>query len=129
MSVVLVDAEAPHYPHCDPRVLHAPGECEFCDLHPVAQTNRTTAGVNFTGHSDPLKLLCPADVARGFKRAHDWPGNRPHKRRPTSGFWAFLLHGRVCPRCEEYRTGSWGRDYVCDVCEFVEWYDYVKERR
>ena len=69
------------FPHCDPRILHTKGECEFCDAHPEWQELREHWGIAFTGHKptkDDLReeLPCPADFNRG--EAHKiWPGNRP----------------------------------------------------
>jgi len=48
MNADLRTAEAP--PHCDSRVLHAPGECEFCDQRPEWQALRQAWGIAFTGH-------------------------------------------------------------------------------
>lgn len=67
------------FPHCDERVLHSPGECVYCDMHPDAQQSRISRKVNFTGHTDADKTLCPADIARGIAGAHVWHGNRPTK--------------------------------------------------
>lgn len=39
------------FPHCDQRVLHQPGECEFCDRHSEWQELREKWGIAFTGHS------------------------------------------------------------------------------
>ena len=39
------------FPHCDQRVLHAPGECEFCDMNPEWQQLREAWGICFTGHA------------------------------------------------------------------------------
>ncbi len=65
------------YPHCDPRVLHAPGLCEFCDMHPEWQELRKTWGVAFTGdRSNPKAELCPAEKARPLETIEAWPGNR-----------------------------------------------------
>lgn len=69
------------FPHCDPRVLHAPGECEFCDKHDEWQALRMAWGIAFTGwEPDPEKkeLPCPANFARGDK-CQIWPGNKPQK--------------------------------------------------
>lgn len=44
------------YPHCDSRVLHAPGECEFCDTHPIWQELRRAWGIAFTGHQPRASL-------------------------------------------------------------------------
>lgn len=66
------------YPHCDSRVLHAPGECDYCDQHPDWQALRAEGWrINFTGHADPDKAPCPSDAQRGLGGAHIWPGNRP----------------------------------------------------
>jgi hypothetical protein len=40
--------EAP-FPHCDQRVLHAPGSCQYCDAYPKYQELRVAWGINFTG--------------------------------------------------------------------------------
>lgn len=66
------------FPHCDERVLHAPYECSICDEYAsAAQNARINRGINFTGHTDANKTLCPADIARGLNGAHVWHGNRP----------------------------------------------------
>ncbi len=65
------------FPHCDPRVLHAPGECEFCDMRPEWQELRQSWGINFTGKNDPEKVQCPAEKARGIDSINRWGGNRP----------------------------------------------------
>lgn len=44
------------YPHCDPRILHKPGECEYCDKSPEWQELRKAWGIAFTGH-DPARWL------------------------------------------------------------------------
>lgn len=67
------------FPHCDERVLHKPGNCQYCDMYPEAQQKRVDERVNFTGHTDADKRLCPADIARGIGNAHMWHGNRPSK--------------------------------------------------
>lgn len=43
--------ELSRFPHCDQRVLHAPGECEFCDMNPMWQELRKAWGIAFTGHA------------------------------------------------------------------------------
>lgn len=63
--------------HCDSRILHAPGECQFCDRHPIWQALRLAWGIAFTGYLPKDKELpCPADNARG-STVHVWPGNQP----------------------------------------------------
>lgn len=69
------------YPHCDTRVLHAPGECEYCDQCPDAQAQRIQCGVAFSGHEpEGDEIPCPADaaVANGERGDYNrWPGNTP----------------------------------------------------
>lgn len=69
------------YPHCDQRILHAPGECEFCDRHPKWQELRVTWGIAFSGHApEHGQTACPADTAVLFGERGDynqWGGNRP----------------------------------------------------
>lgn len=63
------------FPHCDPRVLHAPNECEFCDKHKLLQYLRQMWGIAFTGYTpEGTELPCPADNARGDKHKQ-WFGN------------------------------------------------------
>lgn len=67
------------FPHCDQRVLHAPGECEFCDRHPEWQALRAAWGICFTGYApEGTELPCPADHARPDGAAERWSGNRAH---------------------------------------------------
>lgn len=67
-------------PHCDQRVLHAPGKCSVCDEYaPAAQAARKYRKVSFTGESALDCTPCPADFARGLGAAHVWHGNRPVK--------------------------------------------------
>ena len=63
------------FPHCDPRILHAPGECKFCDAHAEWQELRAKWGIAFTGYEPEGKELpCPADYARGDAHTK-WMGN------------------------------------------------------
>lgn len=67
-------------PHCDSAVLHAPGECAYCDEHPDWQALRHMWGIAFTGRR-PVEgeVSCPSDARRGYgdSHAHTWGGNRP----------------------------------------------------
>lgn len=67
--------EITQFPHCDSSILHAPGECEFCDEHPHWQALREGWRINFTGHHDPDKVPCPSEMFRTFETARLWPGN------------------------------------------------------
>ena len=63
------------FPHCDARILHAPGECEYCDNRPEWQALRFAWGIAFTGYEpDEKELPCPADFARGDTHKL-WYGN------------------------------------------------------
>jgi hypothetical protein len=63
------------FPHCDQRILHALGECQFCDLHPEWQHLRLMWGIAFTGYQPEAgELPCPADNARGDLHKQ-WHGN------------------------------------------------------
>jgi hypothetical protein len=67
------------FPHCDARVLHAPGECSFCDDHPEWQSLRIHWGIAFTGYQpdeEKKELPCPAWYARG-ENCQVWGGNKP----------------------------------------------------
>jgi len=63
------------FPHCDDLVLHAPGECFYCDKYAVAQAKRIADGVNFTGHNDPSKKPCPSLARRPLETIERWSGN------------------------------------------------------
>jgi hypothetical protein len=67
--------EIAQFPHCDQRVLHAPGECEYCDRHPDWQALRKAWGIAFTGHAPR------AGLPRCDKRMRDsFPGYGPGPR-------------------------------------------------
>ena len=73
------------FPHCDQRILHAPGECEYCDAHHDWQALREAWGIAFTGHQPGVgryskELPCPADFNRPQGSTADhrrWGGNKP----------------------------------------------------
>jgi hypothetical protein len=78
------------FPHCDPRVLHAPEDnCIYCNAHPEWQALRIAWGIAFTGHSfdnqgNPMPdanggviLPCPAQYNRGMTSVNGWHGNVP----------------------------------------------------
>lgn len=63
------------FPHCDPRILHAPGECTYCDKHPEWQALRDAWSIAFTNYEPEGKELpCPAVHARGDV-VNGWVGN------------------------------------------------------
>lgn len=64
-------------PHCDQRVLHAPGECRYCDGHPGWQRLREMWGIAFTGHApEDGQVGCPSEAVRSVEAIDRWPGNR-----------------------------------------------------
>lgn len=66
------------FPHCDAKVLHAPGECQFCDNHPDWQRLREVWGICFTGYKPENKELPdPASNTRGLETVNKWYGNIP----------------------------------------------------
>lgn len=65
------------FPHCDQAVLHAPGECSYCDSHPDWQELREVWNINYTGHNDPQKTPCPAEARRPVGVINRWSGNVP----------------------------------------------------
>lgn len=70
--------------HCDSRVLHAPGECEYCDEYPKAQQRRIDLGVNFTSDNpDPNLKPCPAIQERDWYKINGWAGNQPFREDMT----------------------------------------------
>lgn len=85
MEFKIGERTIPQFPHCDQRILHKPGECEYCDKHPEWQELRKVWGIAFTGHSGETteteygsKMLpCPAEFNRGMKSINSWYGNVP----------------------------------------------------
>jgi hypothetical protein len=63
--------------HCDQSILHAPGECQYCDHYPQAQALRKWWRINFTGHQDPDKAPCPSTLFRPDEVRDLWGGNVP----------------------------------------------------
>jgi hypothetical protein len=72
-------------PHCDSAILHAPGECKYCDQHPNWQELRQLWGIAFTGHQPVVneygwqEIACPSDINRPGGAAARWPGNQPQR--------------------------------------------------
>lgn len=63
------------YPHCDQRVLHAPGQCVYCDRFSSLQEARLSQRVNFTGQSREGFSQCPAERERALDAIERWGGN------------------------------------------------------
>lgn len=72
------------FPHCDSRILHAPGQCRYCDASPDLQQVRKMWNVSFTGDGSATAAEgttpCPAEAVRG-KGVNAWGGNvaNPHE--------------------------------------------------
>lgn len=65
------------FPHCDNRILHAPGKCKYCDMHPELQQDRIDKRISFTGEPPQRGMYpCPAEQARSSESLNAWPGNR-----------------------------------------------------
>ena len=65
------------YPHCDALVLHAPGECDYCDDHGEWQQLRVMWKINFTGKREDGFTICPSEARRDLATINEWAGNRP----------------------------------------------------
>jgi len=73
-------------PHCDARVLHAPGECGYCDTRPIWQALRLLWGIAFTGYEpEERELPCPATMHRDLAVINKWHGNVPVPEKEQSG--------------------------------------------
>lgn len=94
------------FPHCDPRVLHKPGDCEYCDAHPDWQAIRILYGINFTGENDPQKSECPAVARRAAATIHQWGGNRP-----TNATVAVEIRSRYDRELNETSDNAESADY------------------
>lgn len=71
-------------PHPDRGILHAAGECWYCDKYPQWQALRGLWGIAFTGHDpDPDQVPCPSDARRARAGAHirddEWPATDVRK--------------------------------------------------
>jgi len=66
-----IDIYSAPFPHCDSRVLHAPGECEHCDHYPTLQRVRENNGIPFSGEGGS-----PDEKFRAREVIDRWPGNR-----------------------------------------------------
>lgn len=87
-------------PHCDARILHAPGECKYCDWFPQRQQDRITQSINFTGQTDPKKAPCPAMFFRDADSLAHWGGNQPQKCKTCDGEHRIgLALQHRCPEC------------------------------
>lgn len=92
------------FPHCDQRILHAPGECELCDEHPEWQELRSAWRICFTGYEpDKNELPCPATVTRSLSDINSWPGNTAigyiecAKTYATAGYYCTRFKGHEGP--------------------------------
>lgn len=67
------------FPHCDPRVLHAPGECSICDGYSEWQQLRQAWGICFTGYEpeSDRELPDPSTRLRPLETIEKWSGNTP----------------------------------------------------
>lgn len=68
-------AEGHLFPHCDERVLHSPGLCEFCDKAEVLQKYRQMLNLSYTDELQANDPLLPGED-RSRASADAWGGNR-----------------------------------------------------
>lgn len=66
-----------HAPHCDSSILHAPGECRYCDMYPEWQEYRKVARIAFTNEMAEGKAPCPSVWYRSPEVRDLWHGNVP----------------------------------------------------
>lgn len=73
------EGERDRAPHCDMRILHAPGQCWACDPHPDWQRGRIVQCIAFTGSPEELgtddMAPCPSTYFRSPEIRDRWPGN------------------------------------------------------
>jgi hypothetical protein len=78
-------------PHCDNLVLHAPEDnCIYCNAFPKKQQERIDNKINFTGHHDPDKSTCPAELRRSAGTINKWHGNiavTPEIKEEQDKYW------------------------------------------
>jgi hypothetical protein len=68
--------KVPQFPHCDAKVLHGPEDgCKYCNESEL-QGVREAWGINYTGHYDVHKSICPSEQERSLDIINKWPGNR-----------------------------------------------------
>lgn len=93
-----MDYNNPTFPHCDPRILHAPNECKYCDAHKDWQYLREMWGISFTGH-DPKEgrsmLPCPSEYARPLSTINKWDGNVPYNNDGSINEDASMFEGKT----------------------------------
>jgi hypothetical protein len=106
----LVTLPAP--PHCDSRVLHAPGECEYCDQRKEWQELRQAWGIAFTGHTPKASL---PECGETFDAYGERRRCRSHKGHPRGGVhdghhWGPEWQNQPCPADAARPPGS-GADH------------------
>lgn len=67
------------FPHCDPRVLHARGECRYCSMTPYDRLHELRRRFNVAHTGATLETgqdACPSVAFRPADIIDLWPGNR-----------------------------------------------------
>lgn len=91
MTDDVFDGETFQAPHCNTEVLHAPGECYYCDRYPERQRVRAASGTPFTPNE-----------------ANGWSGNVAAKAGEThSHLGATYLVGGDPEPFHTGRVGGW----------------------
>lgn len=86
--------ERAYMPHCDSSILHAPGECEYCDKYPDWQHYRQVARIAFSGPQDlgtEDLAPCPSTYFRSPEVRDIWGGNVASKKGEGSGWVKNIL--------------------------------------
>lgn len=73
-----IDAWEQPFPHCDPRVLHSPGVCDYCDKVPALQEYRRMCGLPYVDDLQVTDAILPGEN-RDRRSAEAWGGNQPRK--------------------------------------------------
>lgn len=80
MDEGVIDGKYYEFPHCNSEVLHAPGECHYCDHYPQRQAVHSASGTPFT----PLEANgWSGNVAVKAGEVHDHMGARFVVGEPT----------------------------------------------
>ncbi len=89
-------------PHCDPSILHAPGECGYCDDCPEAQELRRQSRINFSGRHDSDKVPCPSTYFRTEEVVNLWRGNRAQAREQLGEDIMLSKQGKIISVSRDY---------------------------
>lgn len=123
--IILGTASTAPYPHCDDLILHAPGECQYCDAYPSAQLTRVNAGINFTNHDDKDLEPCPSLSRRNAVDRDAWVGNRAYLplelRHPEEPTITIMQWNKPLVTIRPDGTITYGKDYTPELAAKIFW--------